>query len=152
MTKRLLRDGGVYDDSLTPLSPVYPIIVARVAKTGQTGALAAASCINYTPPPQALGYEIVIHYRPTGTGASTSVGVTLTYKDSTGAISNTTLPFVRASTAAFVAPPFVNTGAADLYCVFPFEIDNSATAITLATTGTFTGTTYNFAAWLKQLS
>lgn len=125
-------------------------IAASYRNTGLVAAVANA--IAFTPPTVAGSYRLHIHYRPTATGASTSVGVTVTYKDSTGAITLTTLPFIRRSASTLVAPPFLNTGADDFFVDFPFEIDNSGTNITVSTTGTFTGTTYNFAATLEQLA
>lgn len=126
-----------------------PAIVAATNLTAQNAAL--ASTINYTPPASVGVYRVRFLYRPTATGASTSVGITLAFKDSTGPVSLTTIPVMTTNSTALVLPPFANTGATFAIGQWDFQIDNSATAITLSTTGTFTGTTYNFAATLEQL-
>lgn len=137
-------------NGMTTAGQGVPPIVATVNLTGQTSA--QTNAINFTPPAATGVYRVGILYRPTATGASTSVGFTLAYKDSTGSVSLTTIPFGDAATTSLAAPPFANTSAANKYATYTFQIDNSATAITLSTTGTFTGTTYNLAAWLERLA
>ena len=132
------------------LGRLYPAIMVSSSATGLTAA--DTNRINYTPTAFAgifrLSWDVDV--RTSTTHNFTLVGG---WKDaSAAAISQTLGGFDKAGTG-LVAGAITNViGAGVYYGVCVFDIDSSATAITLSTSGTFTTVTYNIAAVLEQLA
>ncbi len=127
-----------------------PAIYGTYSQTGKTAAVTNA--INYTPPATAGRYRLSWVVTAT-TSTTDSFTVVIAFKDATGtAISQNSGGFDPNGTA-LVAGAITNTlGNGVYYGSMYFDIDNSATAITLSTAGTFTTVTYNLSATLEQLA
>lgn len=127
----------------------YPTVSAEYSQTGKTAAVTNA--INFTPPAKAGRYRLggVVNVTAWTTPASFTVAVT--YTDDSGNARTETLQVVRGSTGAAAA---AITAIDRWYFELPdFAINNGQVAITVSTTGTFTGSpTYNLAACLEQLA
>jgi hypothetical protein len=126
-----------------------PAIYASYSTTGNIGAVTNA--INYTPLATAGRYRLNIIVNVTAWTTPASFTIVVTYKDDSGNARTETLQVVRGSTgAAALAVTAVDRWYAEIPI---FAIDNSATAITVSTTGTFTGSpVYNLSAVLEQLA
>lgn len=125
-----------------------PGLYASYSTTGNTAAVTNA--INYAPPATAGRYRISGVVNMTAwTTPSVGITVVVTYKDDSGTARTETLGVVRGSTGAAVAAV---TAIDRWYFELPLlAIDNSATAITVSTAGTFTGSpVYNLSAVLEQ--
>lgn len=126
----------------------FPLSVASGAATGLTAA--DTNRINFTPPATATTYEMVGVVNMISWGTPASFTVVIGYKDASGNARVDTAFLIRGSNGATAAAV---TAVDRWYFSFPaIDIDNSATAITLSTTGTFTGTpVYNIAAALRRI-
>jgi len=125
-----------------------PPIIAVAETTGLTGA--DTNRINYTPAAASSTYELSGVVNVTAWATPASFTVVTTYKDASGNSRTDTALVVRGSTGASAAAV---TAIDRWYFNFPaIDIDNSATAITLSTTGTFTGSpVYNFQGTLRRV-
>jgi hypothetical protein len=125
-----------------------------VSNPATATALIAANTnfINFTPPTVAGTYRISWAIDTT-TATTDNFTVVITYKDSTGTARSQNSGGFDKNGTSLVAGAITNTiGAGNYYGVVIFGIDNSATAITLSTAGTFTTVTYNLSALLEQLA
>jgi len=120
---------------------------ASYSTTGNVGAVTNA--INYTPPALAGRYRLSGNVNMTAWTTPASFTVVATYKDDSGNARTETLQLVRGTTGAAAT---AITAIDRWYFTLPlFAINNAATAITLSTTGTFTGSpVYNLSAVLEQ--
>lgn len=130
-------------------SAVLDIVVAAYSTTGNTGAVTNA--INYTPPASARRYKISGLVNVISWTTPATFTVVVTYKDDSGNARTETLQVIRGSTGAAAA---AITAVDRWYFELPLlAIDASAVAITVSTTGTFTGTpTYNLSAVLELVA
>jgi hypothetical protein len=127
-------------------------VPAEVALDSETGLSAArTNAINYTPIASAGLYRLSVVVDVTAWTTPATFTIAVTYKDASGNSRTETLQVVRGSTGAAAA---AITAVDRWYAELPLiQIDNSATAITVSTTGTFTGSpVYNLAAVLERLS
>jgi hypothetical protein len=126
-----------------------PAIYGSYSTTGNTGAITNA--INYTPPASAGRYRICGVVNVTAWTTPASFTVVVTYKDDSGTTQTETLQLIRGTTGAAAT---AITAIDRWYFTLPvFAINNAATAITVSTTGTFTGSpTYNLSVILEQLA
>jgi hypothetical protein len=120
----------------------------RYSSTGNTGAVTNA--INYTPPAVAGMYRLSAMVNVTAWTTPASFTLLATYKDASGGSASITLAtFEGDGTNSAAIDEVENFFAVPI----PFQIDNSATAITLSTSGTFTGSpVYNLAAALENVN
>lgn len=124
--------------------------VANYAQTGKTAAVTNA--INYTPPAVAGRYLLswTVTVTANTTDSFTAVG---TWKNATGGAVSQNLGGFDKNGTSLVAGAITNTiGTGVYYGYAVLDIDNSGTAITLSTAGTFTSVTYNLAATLERIS
>jgi hypothetical protein len=128
-------------------------IPAIYASSSATGLIAAdTNRINYTPPATAGRYRISWTIDTT-TATTDNFTVVVTWKNATGTARSQNSGGFDKNGTALVAGAITNTiGAGAYYGSMLLDIDNSATAITLSTAGTFTTVTYNIAAWLEQVA
>lgn len=135
-------------NSLTTAGESFGVIVAAPAvSTGNTGA--KTNYINFTPPSATGVYEIIGLVNMTAWTTPATFTVVSTYQDDQGNARTDTATVSRGSTGATAAAV---TAIDRWYFDFPaISIDNSGTAITLSTTGTFTGSpSYSIAAILRR--
>lgn len=125
--------------------PPYPKIVATSTSTGN--AALVTNAINFTPPATAGTYRIST-YVNVRTSAAVNMTVTVAYKDAASVARSELVALNQQNTATVVVN--MNNTAARFTGSYDFQIDNSATAITLSTTGT-TMTVYDLTAVLEQL-
>lgn len=126
-----------------------PIIRASYSTTGNTGAVTNA--INYTPPATAGLYRLEAFIDVTAWTTPASFDPVITYKCATGTAHTDIMGLRLGSSGANAA----HVTSVDRFHAYPYliQIDNSATAITLSTVGTFTGSpVYNLAATLERLA
>lgn len=127
-----------------------PAIYAAYSQTGKTAAVTNA--INYTPPATAGTYRLSFSVDVT-TATTDNFTVVATWKDASGNAISQNLGGSDKNGTALTAGAITNAiGRGVYYGSALFSIDNSATAITLSTAGTFTTVTYNLAATLEQLA
>jgi hypothetical protein len=127
-----------------------PAIYGSYSTTGNTGAVSNA--INFTPQGVASRYRLSWSIDVT-TATSHNFHLVGTWKDASGIARSQTLGGSDPAGNALVAGAITNAiGAGVYYGSVVFSIDNSATAITISTAGTFTTTVYNFDAILQQLA
>jgi len=134
--------------SLAGKSGVPLIVSAPAVGAGKTGAV--TNFINYTPPAVAGVYRVLAEINVTAWTTPASFTVAITYADSAGNARTDTAALSRGSNGGNAAA----ITAVDRWFVAGeiIAIDNSATAITLSTTGTFSGTpTYTITAILEQV-
>lgn len=127
-----------------------PAIYASYSTTGNTDAVANA--INYTPPATAGRYCITAYVNVRVWTTPASFTVAFSYTDALGNARTDTMAVANGAgtVPAAGAITAVNRWYGQTSC---FQVDNSATAITLSTTGTFTGSpTYDMAAFLAQVA
>lgn len=136
--------GGINTAGSFGASPITAVSEA----TGLTAA--DTNRINYTPAAASSSYSINGVVNVTAWTTPASFTVALTYKDASGNARTDTAAVTRGSTGAAAA---AITAVDRWYYDFPLiDIDNSATAITVSTTGTFTGSpVYNHAVCLNRL-
>lgn len=139
---------GTYN-SIATAGGGIPAVYASYSTTANTGAVTNA--INYTPPATAGRYRISGIVNMTAWTTPASFTVAVTYKDDSGNARTETMTVSRGSTGATAA---AITAVDRWYFELPlFAIDNSATAITVSTTGTFTGSpSYNLSVILEQVA
>jgi hypothetical protein len=123
-----------------------PAIYAVASSVGN--AALVANAINYVPPATAGTYRISA-YVNVRTAAAVNMTVTVTYKDAAGVARSELLTLQQQNTATNVVN--MNNTAGRFTGSYIFQIDNSATAVTVSTTGT-TMTLYDLAATLEQLA
>lgn len=125
-------------------------MVANCQLTTLTGA--QANAINYTPPaaPSIQLYRITGALIMASWTTPASFTVQVTYKDDRGTARTETLQVIRGSTGAAAAAV---TAVDRWYFHLPIiAIDGSGTAITVSTTGTFTGSpSYDLAISLERI-
>jgi hypothetical protein len=127
-----------------------PAIYAVYSTTGNN--IAVTNAINYTPPATAGTYRLTFTV-DTRVATTDNFYVVATWKDAAGTARSQTIGGSNAVGSALVAGAITNTiGTGTYYGSVLFQIDNSATAITLSTVGTFTTVTYDLAATLEQLA
>lgn len=120
-------------------------VVASTTSTGNTSALTNA--INYTPS-NSPGIYRLSFFDDITAFTSGSHTWSLSYKDASGTAITDQVPTLQQATGNVV----FNPGAVGRYTgSVTFQIDKSATAITLSTTGAGLVGTYNFAAILERL-
>lgn len=134
----------------TNIFPGLPIVVSAPAtSTGLTGA--NTNFINYTPPATVGRYRLVWAIDTT-TATTDNFTVVVTWKNAIGTARSQNSGGFDKNGTALVAGAITNTiGAGNYYGSIEFSIDNSATAITLSTAGTFTTVTYNLDAHLERI-
>lgn len=116
-----------------------PSIYGSGRSTAQTAAV--ASVTTYTVAAADASFQISANVNVT-TSSAEAFTVTCTYTDETNTSRTVTMPFILLAGTTAAAINFAN-GAVP-YEGLPFHIRcKAATAITIATTGTFTGATYN---------
>lgn len=131
---------------ITTVGLGVPAIYAVASSVGN--AALVANAINYVPPAAAGTYRISA-YVNVRTAAAVNMTVTVTYKDAAGVARSELLTLQQQNTATNVVN--MNNTAGRFTGQYIFQIDNSATAITVSTTGT-TMTLYDLAATLEQLA
>jgi hypothetical protein len=144
----LLGKLSSYNGLATSGLGMVTIVSAPTILTDKTSA--ASNFINYTPPSTAGVYRIIAMVNVTAWTTPATFTVVVTYTDNKGNARTETLALVKGSSGAGVAA--VTT--VDRYYATPFvlAIDNSGTAITLSTTGTFTGSpVYQLAGLLERV-
>jgi hypothetical protein len=144
----LLGKLSSYNGLATAGLGMVTIVSAPAILTDKTSA--ASNFINYTPPATAGVYRIIAMVNVTAWTTPATFTVVVTYTDNKGNARTETLAFVKGSSGAGVAA--ITT--VDRYYATPFvlAIDNSATAITLSTTGTFSGSpVYQLAGLLERV-
>ncbi len=128
--------------------------VAPIYASYSTSANAAAvtNAINYTPPATAGRYRISwVFY--TNTATTEIFTVVVTWKNATGTARSQNSGGFDKNGTSLAAGAITNViGAGAYYGSMMIDIDNSATAITVSTAGTFTTVAYNFSAILEQLA
>lgn len=126
-----------------------PVIVsAPTPATAQSGAV--TNFINYTPPAAAGRYRLSGVLTMISWTTPATFTIVVTYKDENGSAKTETLQVVRSTGAVAAAVTAVDRWYFELPL---FSINNAATAITLSTAGTFTGTpSYDFAAVLERMA
>jgi hypothetical protein len=132
----------------TALTTTLPNQVASYSQTGKT--VAVTNAINYSPVAKAGTYRMSGLVNVTAWTTPASFTVVVTYKDASGNSASITMSMFEDDGTNSAAVDEV----ANFFCTpMTFQIDASATAITLSTTGTFTGSpVYNLAAVLEQLA
>ncbi len=136
-------------NAITLTDQGFPLEVASQSLTAQ--AAAVTNTINYTPAAAAGIYEVVWTVDTT-TATTDSFTVVITWKNATGTARSQNSGGFDINGTGLVAGAITNTiGAGAYYGSMVIQIDNSATAITLSTAGTFTTVTYNLAASLRIL-
>lgn len=136
-------------NNITTAGLGHAAIYGSYSTTGNTGAVTNA--INYTPPATAGRYRLTGVVDVTAWTTPASFTVVAVYKDDSGTTRTETLAVTRGSTGVVAAA--VTTVDRYYFSLPLFAINNAATAITLSTTGTFTGTpVYNLSAVLEQLA
>ena len=118
-----------------------PVSTANIA--------AKTNLINFTPPAAIGLYRLSAMVNVTAWTTPASFTIITTYKDDNGTAQTETFPTFE-SDGSFSAV----IDSIDRFYALPLllSIDNSATAITLSTTGTFTGSpSYTFAGTLERL-
>jgi parallel beta-helix repeat protein len=120
--------------------------VATYSNTLLTAAVPNA--INYTPPLAAGMYQVIGIVNVTGWTTPASFTLVLAYKDASGNARNPNLNCVRSGGGESTAINAVDQWYSQPYF---FQIDNSATPITVSTAGTFTGSpVYNLGVILQR--
>ena len=141
--------GNIPFTATAPFSTALPFLMSVPAvATGQTAA--KTNLINYTPPAVIGVYRLLAMVNVTAWTTPASFTIAVTYKDDQGNADTETLAVARGSTGAVAAA----ITAVDRWYAIPLLIstDNSQTAITLSTTGTFTGSpSYSFAGALERV-
>jgi len=128
----------------------YPLLVkAPTTLTGQVAAV--TNFINYTPP-AAVGDYMIVWSVDTTTATTDSFKVLVTYTNSIGTARSQNSGGFDINGTSLVAGAITNViGAGNYYGTMIFSIDNSATAITLSTAGTFTTVAYTLTAKLYRI-
>lgn len=127
----------------------HPVLYARYVNGGLTGAVTNA--INYVPPATSGFYRLTVFVNVDAWTTPASFTVTVTYKDNNGTARSDNITFSRGSSAGTMAGAIT---AIDRWNGIPmsFLIDGSATAITVSSSGTFTGSPhYAMGIELEQL-
>jgi hypothetical protein len=117
-----------------------------------TNIAAVTNAINYTPPASAGRYRIswVVNVQSNTTD---SFSVTATWKDAGGTARTQALGGFAPNGSSLATGLITNVIGVGVYYGSAFiNIDNSATAITVSTVGTFTTVSYDFSATLEQLA
>jgi hypothetical protein len=113
---------------------------------------AVTNAINYTPPAVAGRYRIswVVNVQSNTTD---SFSVTATWKDAGGTARTQAIGGFAPSGTSLTTGLITNViGVGVYYGTALINIDNSATAITVSTVGTFTTVSYDFSAILEQVA
>jgi hypothetical protein len=125
------------------------VVMASYSTTGNTGAVTNA--INFTPPALSGTYRLSGYLNMTAWTTPATFNVLGNWKDQGGSGATSKLLLIDMITNSTT----VSVTAAHYYVIPPhlFTIDTSATAITVSTNGTFTGSpVYNLAAILEQVA
>lgn len=123
-------------------------IVAVGRSTAQTAAVASVATLT----PAAAGtFRVSANVLPT-TATSHNFTVTVAYTDDGGSARTLTLNFFTVAGTTTVTNAIANAAGAVPYHGIPVHIRSGASAITVATTGTFTTVTYNVEAVIEQLA
>lgn len=126
-----------------------PNQVASYSTTGNTAAV--TNGISFTPPAKAGTYRLSATVDVTAWTTPASFTITGAYKDASGTARTDTFAVAR-DTGTQPAAGAITAISRWHGQSLLLQIDNSATAITLSTTGTFTGSpVYNLAGVLEQL-
>lgn len=136
-------------NGLTLAGQGTPLIVSAPA-VGADKSSATTNFINYTPPAIAGVYELQVMVNVTAWTTPATFTIVVTYTDNKGNARTETLAVMRGSTGAMAAA----ITAVDRWYAMPLLIatDNSQTAITVSTSGTFSGTpVYQIAAKLSRV-
>jgi len=115
---------------------------------------AAPTTLSYTPPATAGSYLLGGALNIL-TGGTLTWKIKMTYQDAGGVAHTTDLPVFQqqGSTTLLAGSPGANVTGRYSMLPFQIDIDNSATAITLAdNTGTYTAGTYYWTPWIAQLA
>ncbi len=144
------RIAEIFGIATTGTGPgVSAVFAGPPASTGLTGA--SINFIDYTPPAAAGRYRISWAIDTT-TATTDSFTVVVTWKNATGTARSQNSGGFDKNGSALVAGAITSAiGAGAYYGSMMIDIDNSATAITLSTAGTFTTVVYNLGATLEQL-
>jgi hypothetical protein len=128
---------------------IIPITVASGRLVAQTAAQASVS--TFTAPASDGTYEVSANILVT-TATTHAFTVTCAYTDEGNTARTITLPFVLVAGSAIVNS-VANANGTVPYIGIPLHIRvKASTAITIATTGTFTTVTYNVEGYIKKLS
>ena len=160
MTQRRTRDWKV--KALTVTGPITsvggatsagnfgsPVVVAVGRATAQTGANASVS--TFTVGAADGSFEVSANVNVT-TSTAHSFTVTCAYTDEGNTARTLTLGFTQLSGATFITTITNVTGAGPYESPVYHIRCKAATAITFATTGTFTTVTYNAEGVIKQVN
>jgi hypothetical protein len=126
-----------------------PIIVSAPAVAADL-VVASTNFINFKPPAKAGTYLLYVLVNVTAWTTPASFTIVVTYKDNKGNAQTETLGMDLGTTGA----PVQAITTVDRYYAqsLLISIDNSATAITVSTTGTFTGSpVYQLSALLQRV-
>lgn len=140
---------GVLSHTIAVAGAGFPLIQAAVASLQLTAA--ATNAINFKPPfLTGLLYRLTVYVDVTAWTTPASFTLVATFKGSQGASKSITLAtFEDDATSSALIDEVSGFAAVPLV----FTVDSSGTAITLSTTGTFTGSpVYDLFAVLERLA
>ncbi len=126
-----------------------PLVVASGRSTAQTAAVASVS--TFTVGASDGSFEVSANVNVT-TSTAHNFTVTCAYTDETNTARTLTLGFTQLSGATFITAITNITGAGPYESPVYHIRCKAATAITFATTGTFTTVTYNVEGIIKQVN
>ena len=127
-----------------------PVILATSSTTGNVAAVTNA--INFTPPKSTGLYRVNSYTDVTAWTTPASFTVAIVHKDASGNTITVT-PSQTEGDGSASGSALIDEVETFIAIPYVFQIDATGTAITVSTTGTFTGSpVYNFAAVLEQLA
>lgn len=127
----------------------FPVVRIQTRTLAQTAAVASAA--TFTVGPNDGSFLVSVNVLIT-VATSFSFSATVAFTDEGGTARTTNLTVTRSDTGA-AATAMANAAGAISYYGFPVQIRAKAsTAITLATSGTFTTVTYNVEGTITQLA
>ena len=152
-SKAVVNTAGIFTryNNVATAGLGVPAIYASYTSASLTAAVTNA--VNYTPPATAGTYRLSIIV-DVSTATTHSFTANLAYKNAAGTAITESCDFILQTLATGTVTKDVAAanGVKRYVANEVFAIDNSATAITLSTVGTFTTVTYRMAAILEQLA
>jgi len=128
---------------------IATIATSAVITTANTGAV--TDQVNYTPPAHAGIYRVSAMVNVTAWTTPASFTVVVSYKDDQGGAHTETMAMTEGD-GSVSASALIDEVSTFYGTPLLISIDNSATAITVSTTGTFTGSvSYSFATLLERV-
>lgn len=146
-----LYAGTLYNNPLGGTSVGVPVI--RATGRSVAAVAAVASVTAFTVGAADGSFEVWGNVNVT-TATNHTFTVTVAYTDETNASRTTTfVPVLGATSQSAASNQITNTTGAGVYILWPIYIRaKAATAITVATTGTFTTVTYSVEAFIRQVA